>query len=59
MNKENRVQTARAGTFKGVFLLRDSSGNVKYDDPHNVPQQIIDALTPADLEHLDKLKLET
>lgn len=45
-------------TVIGVAIVRDKQGNPKFDDPHNVPQKVIDALTPKDLEYLERLKCQ-
>ena len=39
-----------------VAIVRDQAGNPKFDDPHNVPEAILQALTPSDLEYLNKLR---
>lgn len=49
----------RKPRYAGVALVRGPDGHVKYNDPHNVPQAIIDVLSEGDLEHLEKLKQET
>ncbi len=56
-----RVQGAAsssAGNFAVVALVRDRDGNVRHDDPHNVPQAILEAdnFTAKDLAHLIKLR---
>jgi hypothetical protein len=43
-------------TFKVVALVRDKDGNVKYDDPMNVPNQIYDALPDEDRQALLELQ---
>lgn len=64
-NSEDKIleklvaKSSDAGTWKGVYLVRGADGHVKYDDPHNVPQEILDALTDEDRAHLEKLKQET
>ena len=55
---EHIASSGLAGTFKGVYLVRGPDGHVKYDDPHNVPQSVLECLTPEDLAHLEKLKAQ-
>ena len=43
----------------GVFILRDTHGRPKFDDPFSVPEAILDALTPNDIEYLEQLKRNT
>jgi len=53
------ILPTQVGTIKMVALVRDSQGNVKYDNPHKVPEAILAALNEADLAHLAQLKLDT
>lgn len=53
------ASSGSAGTWKGVFILRDRDGKPKFDDPHNVPEEILKVLSPEDLEHLEILKGES
>lgn len=48
-----------AGSFKGAFVVRDKDGKPKFDDPNSVPQIILDALSPADLEYLEQLRQQS
>jgi hypothetical protein len=60
MNNSNPwLAKASRGKVKMVAIVRDSEGKPKFDDPHNVPQAILDVLTEDDLRHLEKLKQET
>ena len=44
--------------FMVVALVRDSDGNVRHDDPHNVAPAILNApnFTAKDLAHLVQLR---
>ena len=39
-----------------VFIVRDKDGNPKFDDPDNVPQIVLDALSEQDKAYLETLK---
>lgn len=41
-----------------VAIVRDKDGNPKFDDPDNVPDVVLKALTPKDLDYLEKLREE-
>jgi len=56
MSNQNVIPKSESGTWKGVYLVRDINGHVKYDDPNNVPQEILNVLTPEDLDYLETLK---
>jgi len=47
---------AQDSTVEMVAIIRDKDGNPRFDDIHNVPDVIIKALTPSDLEYLNKLR---
>jgi len=49
---------AQPAKLKGVFILRDKDGNPKFDDPMNVPMEILEALSVNDLNYLAKLQYE-
>lgn len=42
--------------IKLVGIVRDKDGNPRFDDPFNVPADIFKALTPNDIEYLNKLR---
>ena len=54
----NTLPPGQAGAWRGVYIVRDKDGNPKFDDPHNVPQELLDALTEQDLQYLEALKQE-
>jgi len=41
---------AQAGTFKGYFLVRDSTGKPKFDDIFNIADEFWNELTTAEQE---------
>lgn len=41
-----------------VMIVRDGEGNPKFDDPHNVPEEVLAALTLAELDYLNQLRAE-
>lgn len=41
-----------------VMIVRDKDGNPKFDDPMNVPDKVMMALSPEDLEYLVTLQRE-
>lgn len=47
---------AGESAVKMVAIVRDKDGNPKFDDPHNVQPEVLKALTPKDLEYLEKLR---
>jgi hypothetical protein len=57
-NQTDFVAKSRPGKLKLVALVRDKDGYPKFDNPHNVPQPILDMLTSDDLEYLELLKSE-
>lgn len=50
------IAAALDGTVKLVALVRDKDGKPKFDDPHNVPDVIMDMLTDDDKAYLETLK---
>lgn len=42
------------GKVKGVFLIRDSEGNVKFDDYSNIPSKFLPYLTSEDLAYIQQ-----
>lgn len=57
MNNQN-IASALDGEVRLVAVVRGPDGHPKFDDPHNVPQAILDVLTEDDLAYLETLKLE-
>ena len=58
-NSANILGQPQSGTWKGVFIVRDGdTGRPLFDDPNNVPQAILDALSEDDLTYLETLKEE-
>ena len=49
---------ASQGNVKLVSVVRDPQGRPRFDDPHNVPQEILDVLTEEDLKYLAALREE-
>lgn len=50
--------SADQATTRMVAIVRDKDGKPKFDDPMNVPQEILDVLTPEDFDHLTQLQRE-
>lgn len=48
--------TAKTGTMKGYAIVRDKDGRPKFDNPHNIPKQILDVLTDDDKAYIEELK---
>ena len=43
---------------KLIGIIRDKDGNPRFDDPNNVPPEVLAALTPKDIEYLKTLRNE-
>jgi len=41
---------------KLIAIVRDKDGNPKFDDPDNVPPEILAALSPEDIDYLNTLR---
>ena len=44
--------------IRAVAIIRDKYGNPKFDDPLNVPEVVLNALTKADKAYLTQLQRE-
>jgi len=42
--------------IRTVAIVRDKDGNPRFDDPDNVPEIVLAALSEQDLEYLHKLR---
>ncbi len=51
----NNVNTQQA-EVEVIGIVRDKDGNPKFDDPHNVPEKVLMALSPEDLTYLISLQ---
>ncbi len=49
------VETKKA-KVRFVGIVRDKDGNPRFDDPNNVPAEVLAALTQKDLEYLNTLR---